>query len=68
MSDKPRMHQIMRYIGKSDKSNPKENVYSGAEIDEYVSSWLNKGYKIVNTHYLGDNIEGYGMLYVLEMV
>ena len=60
----PRVRQIVRYINKqgvfgSTGSWPRE------AIDNYLDVWLKKGYKLMNSHYLGENPEGFGVLYVL---
>ena len=34
-------------------------------IDNYISHWINQGYSLANTHYLGENPEAIGVLYVL---
>lgn len=60
----PKVKQIIRYISRQ-YANPQEGHYSVAEVDAYVGSWIEQGYKLFNTHYLGENPEGFGVLYVL---
>jgi len=60
----PNVKQIIRYISKQ-YANPMEGHYSVGEVDLYVSSWIDKGYKLFDTHYIGEVPEGYGVLYIL---
>lgn len=59
-----RVKQIQRYISKSNL--PNGGALPVEEVDTYLDSWYAKGYVLVSTHYLGENPEGYGMLYVLH--
>lgn len=60
----PSVKQIIRYISKQ-YANPQEGHFSVAEVDAYVGSWVDQGYMLFNTHYIGEAPEGYGVLYVL---
>jgi len=60
----PNVKQIIRYISKQ-FANPQEGHYSVGEIDAYISEWMDRGYTLFNTHYIGEAPEGYGVLYVL---
>lgn len=60
----PKVKQIIRYISRQ-YANPQEGHFSVAEVDAYVGSWIEQGYTLFNTHYLGENPEGFGVLYVL---
>ena len=67
MSDKnTKLKLVVRYLNKQniDASN---GSFSVATVNEFVSTWLNKGYNLANTHYLGETPEGYGVLFVLVM-
>ena len=58
------VRQIVRFISKKENFG-QEASWPAASIDEYLASWLNQGYTLFNTHYLGENPEGYGVLYIL---
>jgi len=60
----PPVKQIIRYISRQ-APNPLQEHYSVGEIDSYVGSWIEQGYKLFNTHYIGENPEGFGVLYIL---
>ena len=57
-----RVHHIQRVIA---KNMPAEGSVAAEEVNMYLSAWLSKGYRIVNTHYLGENPEGYSFMYIL---
>ena len=63
MSEETTMKLIVRYLNKQNKDY--EGSFSVASVNEFVSSWLNRGYVLKNTHYIGDNAEGYGVMFVL---
>jgi two-component SAPR family response regulator len=67
VSGLPRVKQIIRWISKMNYSNPEANFWSVQEVDAYINSWLEQGYALFNTHYIGDNPEGYGVLYILVL-
>jgi len=58
---------IMRGISRNDVSTPDQQMFSSQEVNEYVSMWLNKGYELFASHYLGEIPAGYKMLFVLKM-
>jgi len=60
----PKVKQIIRYISRV-APDPEDQHYSVYEIDAYVSEWIDNGYKLFATHYLGENPEGFGVLYIL---
>lgn len=64
VEDFPSVKQIVRYLSRQ-APNPLEAHYSIAEVDAYVGSWVDQGYKLISTHYLGENPEGFGVLYIL---
>lgn len=57
-----RVHHYLRYIA---KGMPLEGSVSAEQVNMELSGWYAKGYRILSTHYLGENPEGYGVLYVL---
>jgi len=63
---------IVRPISKNNRTvtpeqDPQQPRYAVEEVDEYISAWVNKGYRILNTHYLGENPNAYIFAYVLVM-
>lgn len=70
MSDNTTMKLIVRYLDKRNQDNPSAGTFSIESVNTFVSEWLNKGYKLIDTHYLGtqnlaDGVVGFGMLFVL---
>ena len=63
MSD-TKMKLILRYLNKQNVTTA-NGSFSVEDVNVFVSQWLNKGYVLKNTHYVGDNPEGYGVLFVL---
>lgn len=61
----PKVKQIVRYLAKT--GHTLEQAYAVADVDYYLTEWIDKGYKLFNTHYLGENPEGFGVLYVLVL-
>jgi hypothetical protein len=66
MDEYPRVKQLMDVISKKDRDNDMEGYHSIGTIDAKVGAWVEKGYRLVNTHFISENPEGYQMLYVLE--
>lgn len=60
----PFVKQVIRYISRTG-GDPQSGHYSVFDVDAYLSEWVEKGYELFNTHYLGENPEGFGVLYVL---
>ncbi len=61
----PKVKQIIRYISRQAPSIEQEH-FSVQEVDDYLSFWILQGYELFNTHYLGENPEGFGVLYILK--
>ena len=69
----PKVKQIMRYFcGAGVKPDHTKGHYSGEEIDEYLGYWINAGYELFATHYIGDQVvdvetktRNFGFIYVL---
>jgi len=61
----PRVKNIVRYIDKAGRNT--ELSWSSDRVDEYISYWVDLGYTLVNTHYLGESSDpdAYGVLYIL---
>jgi hypothetical protein len=60
----PAVHHILRYLSKTGATIP-QGAFSIADTDAYLSEWLDKGYEIKNTHFVDQNPEGFGLLYIL---
>ena len=60
----PKLKQIVRYISRTGISIP-GGAWSAEQIEDYVNTYIDLGYRPFNTHYLGENPEGYGILYIL---
>ena len=65
IGDEQMVKQVIRYISKQNRSMQVSGEWSVEDVDNYLSEWLNKGFRLFSTHYLGENPEGYGMMYVL---
>jgi len=61
----PKVKQIIRYISRQ-APDPQSGHFGVGEIDSYLSGWIGQGYELFNTHYLGENPEGFGVLYILK--
>lgn len=63
----PNVKQVIRYISRQNLTDVNANVFSVWEVDEYLNQLNLQGYDLFETHYLGENPEGFGMLYVLKL-
>jgi len=61
----PPVHIMLRYISRTGVTNAQANVWSIPETDAQVSAWVDKGYELKNTHYIGENTEGFGLVFIL---
>lgn len=57
--------QVQRVVSKMNQTNSEAGYFSGADVDAYLTSFLADGWRLLNTHYLGENPEGYILWYVL---
>ena len=64
-SGRAELKTVVRTFSRTGGYLANANAFPGAQIDAYVASFLDEGYKLVNTHYLGENPEGFIMMYVL---
>ena len=62
----PKVKQIIRYLSKL-APDPQQDHFSVQEVDDYISFWVSQGYELFNTHYIGENLEGFGVLYILVL-
>lgn len=49
----------------SSRGDYQGGAFPAYQIDAYLSSFLEEGYELVNTHYLGNNEYGYSFAYFL---
>ena len=61
-----KVKQLQRVIAK-DLSGMQHGALSIEQVDALLSSWFDKGYKLFNTHYIGESPDGYSMIYVLVL-
>jgi len=61
------VHTVVRGISKTNKSiaSPDGGIFPATFVDAYISSWLNKGYELKDTFYLGETPQAFRMMYVL---
>lgn len=60
----PKVHHILRYLSKTGATIV-QGAFSIADTDAYIGEWLEKGYELFNTHFVDQNPEGFGVLYIL---
>lgn len=60
----PKVHHILRYVSRTGATNI-QGAFSIADTDVYIGEWLEKGYELFNTHFIDQNPEGFGLLYIL---
>jgi len=60
----PSIHNFIRYISRKgeDTADGQRSVWT---VDAELEQWIQKGFKLFNTHFLGENPEGFGVLYIL---
>ncbi len=54
---------IVRYLSKS--GNYAGDAFPSHDVETYIGSYIDLGYTLLNTHYMGENPEGVGVLFVL---
>ena len=59
------LHTVVRVISKTNAMNPNASAFPSMQVDAYVASFLEQGYQLANTHYLGEIPEGFIMMYIL---
>lgn len=60
----PKVHHIVRFLSLTG-ATVQQGAFSIADVDAYVSEWLDKGYDLFSTHYIDKAVEGYAVLYIL---
>ena len=66
MNEYPLVKQVARVISRKNIDNDVDGYHKLETIDAYLSEWVERGYKLVNTHLVSEIPEGYQMLYILE--
>lgn len=61
----PSVHVMIRWISRSNISAPDLSYQNYMEVDAEVGAWLLEGYKLINTHFLGENPEAFGVMFIL---
>lgn len=67
VTELPGVKQMIRYIAKANRTNIAAGYDAMADVDSELSMYHSKGYRLVLAHFLGENPEGYGMFYVLQL-
>jgi hypothetical protein len=65
MSEETTMKLVLRYLDKQNLDRPDVGSFSVPTVNIEVSQWLNRGYVLQATHFVGMNTDGYGVLFVL---
>ena len=69
----PKVHSMIRYISNRGVDDPVTGERSVWTVDAEVSAWIEQGYSLFNTHYLGissgetpgQGFNSFGVMYVL---
>ena len=57
--------QVVRDISKRNYTDLETGEVSIEFVDNNLNEWYAQGYKLFNTHYLGENPEAFKVLYIL---
>lgn len=60
-SEMKETHTVIRTISGA----PSSGAVTVADIDAYLNTWLSQGWRILNTHYLGNPPEGWIIAWIL---
>lgn len=61
----PEVKQLIRWISKTNITSPDMEYDRVQDIDLELSGLYKNGYTLFATHYLGQNPEAFGVLYIL---
>lgn len=66
VSDRPAnlVKQMVRWLSKTAIPQA-DGIKVVQDVDDELSTYLRKGYELFATHYLGENPEAFGVMYVL---
>lgn len=59
--------QLMRWLSKTDITDVSQGFDRVQDIDAQLSDYYAQGYRLFATHYLGQNPEAFGVLYILTL-
>lgn len=62
--EEPYIHTMIRSI--STTAIPLEGTKPWYEVDAEVGAWIQKGYKLISTHFLGQDPNGFMFAYILS--
>lgn len=62
--EEPYIHTMIRSI--STTAIPLEGTMPWYEVDKEVGDWVQRGYRLVNTHFLGQDPNGFMFAYILS--
>ena len=63
MEEEPKVKQLIRYLSNITQADQQTAIQ---DVDKQLSEYIDKGYKLFNTHFLGRTNEGtYMVLYIL---
>lgn len=65
MDTQTQTHHIIRTISRNNISNHGADLWTAAEVDDYLAGWFVDGWKLFNAYFLGEIPEGYKTLYIL---
>ena len=61
----PKVKQIIRVISNINQEDLSVGYVRASTVDDYLTEWIDKGYELFNTHFLGTVLEGHTVLYIL---
>jgi hypothetical protein len=67
MSDNTSVKTVVYYLTKNNTDQPSELAFSVNTVNIRVSELVNSGYRLMNTHFLGEtkSPNAYGVMYIL---
>lgn len=68
MSELPAVKQMIRNISRQNVTDLETGVDSVLDVDAELNEYYAKGYKLFDTHYLGEVPEAYMVMYILVLV
>ena len=54
---------VVRYLSKT--LMPQGDAWLANDVEAYLTSYIDLGYRLVDTHYVGENPDGYGICFIL---
>lgn len=59
--------QLMRWISKNDTTDINQGFDRVQDVDIELGNYYVQGYRLFATHYIGQNPEAFGVLYILTL-